>query len=365
MKNRIKKWIKRPVKAAFCTARALAWRFAPVWWESWFVQRGYRCWQEICSRYGEDVHIFFLRGATGDVYLTNLLLPAYLAQHRIARYVLVGDAKGLKVVSDLFGQKHIEPISRWKASALQCFYKLCGPEVTHMTDLFMWQHTLYFNRCRIRMEERFNFMDTYQYYVFGFREAQPLCLPHFCESTEKMRREWEAQGIVPGKTVVIAPYAYSVTPLPDEIWQKIADGLNALGYRVIFCVEPGKEKNPAPNYPSIFFPYAQSVPLLEYAGAFLGLRSGLCDIVSSAQCKLVILYPPPLEKKNYWEHRSDAAFCGLREMGLSNREEAITTPLLQNMEMKSDICNNGEGLRCALIEAVLRCFSHGAGKSSG
>ena len=358
MKSTVKKWSKRIIKKAFYAMRAVAWKVAPVQWESWFVRRGYRCHQEICSQYGQDVHIFFLRGATGDVYLANLLLPEYLKKHHIKKYVLVGDPKGLKVIANLFGQQNVYAISRWKASALQCFYKLCGPEQTHITDLFLWQHTMYFNRCRIRMEERFNFMDTYQYYVFAFDQPRPLHAPHFPAATEEMKQRWEACGIAEGKTVIIAPYAYSVTLLPDEMWRNIADGLDKLGYRVVFSLEPGKEKNPAPNYPSIFFPYAQSVSLLEYAGAFVGLRSGLCDIVSSAHCKMVILYPPSLEKKNYWEHRSDVAFCGLQSMGLNTMVKEITTPLLQNIELQNQngVLEDKKVLSNSLISQIVQEF---------
>ncbi len=50
--------------------------------------------------------------------------------------------------------------------------------------------------------------------------------------------------------------------------------------------------------------------MLEYAGAFLALRSGLCDIISQAQCKKVVIYESGFNAARY-------EYFSLNKMGLS------------------------------------------------
>ena len=328
------KWVLRLSIAAVST-------LFPVEYESCKVRSGYRTYRTIKERYGENCHLFFFRGATGDVFLANSLIPAFTQAKRIQNYVFLGDGKGLKPISKLFGETNIVPLSRWAASCFQSFYKLVGQAQEDITDLFLWQHTMYFNRCRTRMLERFHFMDTYQWYVFGFDCRREAVFPSYSEPNAENQEKWRTMGIDPGRTVIISPNAYSVTGLPGDVWKQIDQALRAMGWKTRYCTNPKNEEAPFKGAQTIWFSFADSVPLLEYAGAFLSVRNGLCDIVSSAGCRMVILYPCALKKTNYSEHRSDAAFCGLRAMGLNENAVEISTPLIRNMEIQSDAYNYG------------------------
>ena len=309
----------------------------PIQYESYKVRTGYRIYCNLKEKYGKDCQLVFMRGATGDVFLANSLLPAYLKEKQINAYVILGDGKGLSALSKMFGVTNVVPLKRWYASCFQSFFKFAVPSKVDITDLFLWQHTMYFNRCRTRMLEQFHFMDTYQWYVFGFPKYQRRVLPRYSENNLENQNKWHNMGIIPGKTIIIVPHAYSVTSPPKSFWKELDHELHSLGWKTLYCVNPKSESSPFHGAETIWFSFADSVPLLEYAGAFLSVRNGLCDIVSSASCRMVILYPNKLETPNYSEHRSDVAFCGLRTMGLNENAIELSTPLIRNVELQSNV----------------------------
>ena len=326
------------------------------YFEIWRIRYGVRLLSSIHKDFGTEVHVIIVRGATGDIYLVNALLPRYLEANGVSNYLIVGDGKNLKKISHLFGETNVIELSRWDASCLQSLYKFCGKEVLNMNDLFMWQHSLYFNRCRIRMEERFNFMDTYQWYVFGFEGKEDLKKPVFLEPGADLIEKWISSGIVPGRTVIVSPCAYSVVGMPQVFWRVITERLEALGYSVVFSINPTHENKPVRKVKYYYSSYEESVPMLNFAGAFLGVRSGFSDIVSSATCKMIILYPKALEKNNYSEHRSDILFAGLKVMGLNNAAIEIETNLLRNRDITNDHIKNEITEVNMLVDKILYYF---------
>ena len=76
-----------------------------------------------------------------------------------------------------------------------------------------------------------------------------------------------------------------------------------MGYRKIF----GLTK-------SVFVPYNQIIDFCNRAGLFIGIRSGLSDIISSSSCKKILIYP---EYSNAWPDDVSIAYLGLQEMGLA------------------------------------------------
>lgn len=276
--------------------------------------KGMRLYREILKKYGKDVHIFIVRGATGDVFLNGLYLDEYVRKRRIRKFVLVGDAKGLGRIAALFGITDTVSLSFEEAEQLQQCYKFF--KCNNVTDLFMWQGSLYFNRCQTRMHREFHFLDTYTYYIYGGMVGrQEWKKPVFQPLTEELEERYRQAGLRKGKTIMIAPFAYSVKNLPAWFWEEIADRLREKGYEVFASINTAVEVNPFGNMDSFFFPFEESEAVLQYCGNFIALRSGLCDIVSMVPCRQVILYPEEMEQLDYRVHRSDMKFSGFEVMG--------------------------------------------------
>lgn len=349
--KRIAKALLRFVIFAFST-------LFPTSYETYKVKKGYKIREILRKKYGRDAIIFLMRGASGDAFLICEFLPYYLKEHKIDRYVLTGNTTGLEQIANLFHIENVSRLSRWQTSCLQSFYKFNNCAEREIIDLFLWQHTMYFNRCRIRMHERFTFMDTYQWYVFGFSEKKEPLLPEFCQFTEQDKEKWNKYGIIENKTIIIAPNAYSITKLPCAFWEKIDSELHSIGWETFYLINPQKEFPPFKKAKTIWFSYFESVGLLNYAGGFLSLRNGLCDIVSSSKCRMVILYPSRLSVKNYNEHRSDMCFCGLKAMGLNDNVTEIETPLLRNTDISlNSMSRNISDLEMKLLEQkIIKSF---------
>ena len=92
-----------------------------------------------------------------------------------------------------------------------------------------------------------------------------------------------------GRTVILAPYAGSFqSNIPSEAWERLVHSLKSMGYDV--CTNCyGEKERPIKNTIPIQFSYEEGIPLIEYAGGFVAVRSGLCDILSQANCSMVIL----------------------------------------------------------------------------
>ena len=92
-----------------------------------------------------------------------------------------------------------------------------------------------------------------------------------------------------GKSVIVSPYAKSVTALPDEVWKYIVSYYCSKGYKC-FTNVVGDEiplKGTVPISPKI----SEMRSVVERAGTFIGIRSGLCDILRTAKARKIALYP--------------------------------------------------------------------------
>ncbi len=329
-----------------------------------FVESMYKVWKgvrildQIREVYGEDTHIFLMRGATGDTYIQLALIDFYMKKRNIVSYKIVADSARCEELAILFQEKNLIAMNGYKVDSIEKAYMLLGKEKLNLTILFPWTYSLYFNRCRIRMTERFHFMDTYQYYVLNLKDGIQMKLPHFLPLPQE---ELVRKGVAKGRTVIIAPEANSVTHLDIEVWNQIINGLKQKGYCVLVNTEHDKGYHTS-NY---FCKYAESVSLLEYAGYFIGLRSGFCDITASAICQKVVIYPAKTARVDYNEHRTEIEFCGLKRMRLIKETDdtltEIDTPLVSNItDTRKKILEESEKRyeQSKLIRKVLDCFEN-------
>lgn len=295
------------------------------------VRKGYRIYRRIRETYGDDTFIFLERGATGDVFLNGLYLEPYARAKGITSYVIVGDAKGISRIAPLFGAENVMQLSFQEAEALQHAYSFLKLE--GMKDVFTWQWSLYFNRCRIRMTERFHFQDTYTYHLYeGLVTKEKWKLPGFVGLDNDLVNKYKKMGILKDRTIILAPFAYSVKNLPDYFWSKLAVLLSQKGYKIMVNINPGSEMNPFPEIEAVQFPFAEIEAILTYAGHFLALRSGLCDIAALVKCHQVILYPEKMQPANYSMHRSDVEFSGFCNMEFdSGHITEISSPLIKDI----------------------------------
>lgn len=321
---------------------------------------GYLTYKKIKIRYGRDTHIFLIRGKTGDIFLYFRLLDEYCKKNNISKYVLVGDGKGLATIKKLYpnitGDCCIT--SEKIGLALQNLYCFLGGPDSGMTLSLMWDVDLMYNRCATRLTDRFNFMDSFYWFLFDLDEK--ITVPKtavFSSCNDKLLKQLNKWGIVKDKTVIIAPYAYCVKLLPVIFWNTIIAELKKRGYYV-FAMLDEWEKNDF-GVPSVFFKYQDSIAVLEYAGHFIGLRSGFCDIASSADCNKVILYPKKPEEFDGSVHRGDLEYSSLITMKLTNSATEVVLPFARdilNCEAETEVFDKRMQEDRGVFQEIFNCF---------
>lgn len=207
---------------------------------------GYLVYKILRHRYGEETKIIVFRGATGDIYIQFLLLKAYLEQAHISSYVVVGDSERFEEIACLFRSDKTYPYSRIEIECLEAWFLFSGKYDRNIMIPFFWTYNNWFNRCRIRMNDRFTFMDTYILISFQLKTngRKIYSLPKF-EDTDRILHLYHNMEIKKGRTVWIAPEANSITELPVCFWNRIICTLKTMGFMVfVNCETPGVTANP-------------------------------------------------------------------------------------------------------------------------
>lgn len=104
------------------------------------------------------------------------------------------------------------------------------------------------------------------------------------------KRRIDKIGVPFGKGILIAPDAVSCSiDMTQQDWINIADMLSSMGYTVFFN---SKNPNLYGKYKKIFLSVRETIIFTHYAGAFIGFRSGLCDVIAAfSDCNQFIIYP--------------------------------------------------------------------------
>jgi hypothetical protein len=97
------------------------------------------------------------------------------------------------------------------------------------------------------------------------------------------------EEIPQGRSVVLSPYAKSVPAIGNEIWRDTVDFFNSHGYKCYTNVVD--DELPLGGTEAISPSLIEMRSVVERAGTFIGIRSGLCDILREAKAKKIALYP--------------------------------------------------------------------------
>ena len=92
-----------------------------------------------------------------------------------------------------------------------------------------------------------------------------------------------------GKAVIFSPYAKSVTAIESKVWRDAVAYYKRAGYKCYTNVV-GDEKSLG-GTEAISPALLEMRSVVERAGTFVGIRSGLCDIIREARAKKIALYP--------------------------------------------------------------------------
>jgi len=256
---------------------------------------GKKVYEKIRADYpGETIFVRPWQG-TGDIYLLGAYMDEMLKNNRTDSYVLTVTTMSIKKTIELFGVKAIL-CGQEDAFHLLQFGRLMGFENLRMVSLNdnLDQRDL----VRIRGYKGLDSHTLFQKLVFRCKER--VTDFHFYQ--ENSDEFFERYGLPKGRTVLLSPYAVTIDEIPMERWERMARKLMQKGLAV--CTNVGSdEEAPIEGTQGLFIPYRQVVDFTEKAGGFVGLRNGLCDIVSSSHARLVVLYPRHKPRRDSFYYR--------------------------------------------------------------
>ncbi|GAA4725985.1 hypothetical protein [Brevibacillus fulvus] len=277
------------------------------------VIQGHRYYKQIRKKYSQDHKIFVCPyTGTGDVYLVGLYFYQYLRQKNINEYVFVVVNQACKKVAQIFGIQNIE-IMPFKSVGKMIRARLFVDELDSLIILNDSWTAVYTNPIQwLRGHNGLNFNDMFRHFVFELPDDATFAFPQETAGEQEVLQIFEENGLTPGKTLVLSPYSNTLFELPQRLWEVIADHYREQGFSV--CTNSsGPKEPPISGTTPVFFPLTQAKAFTDMAGYFIGVRSGLCDIVSQSSCKKVVFY----EKDGVFFQSSTFDYFSLKHMGLS------------------------------------------------
>lgn len=307
------------------------------------ILKGYKTYKKILLKYQDDSNhkIFYMDySGSGDTYLSCSYLssigeisgndifiaPSYLAA-KIAGY---------------YNFKNIEMIEGSCAFSVRKMERFYQSNILWKSLLYESDPLIYSGIMRhIQGYKGFDFMTLLK---IGYEVNLGV------EYTEKTWKQnlilfngrnsiFEKLKFPKGNTVLIAPYAgmNSLFGISFEFYCSITSKLKKLGFVVCTNSNGTCEDRPIPGTLPIFLPHEQMIRFCEDAGYFLGTRSGLCDIVSSAKLKKkIIIYPDQKISQGVGKWID---FFSLNKMGLcddaieynynKNSEQALVNEIIE------------------------------------
>ena len=223
--------------------------------------------------------------ALGDVYLAMAYLPHFLEKRQIcsrrAESCVIGViGKACAGVVGIFGDYKIEVLAQEEMDQIVqavLYTKDTRSFIAHQDRPYAVNLHKALYAKRIPLEQ------IYCCGVFGLHGGEkafaPICLHSYGELGQ----------IKEGRAVVFSPYAKSVTELPDALWKEIVDSYLERGYQCFTNV--AGEEQPLDNTVPISPAISEIQSVAERAGTFIGIRSGICDVLKEAKCRKVALYP--------------------------------------------------------------------------
>ena len=244
------------------------------------MTRGAETLKNIRGRYPAQHLIICPNSALGDVYWAMAFLPAYRAKRGIGEVAVVVAGDGCRQVAEMFGAERIVTLSPTEMDE----FTQAVIYTREDNCLFAHHDRPYTDNIIKYLDKHFmSFIDYYRFAVYGLpRETEPAApanLQPFCGD----------ETLQTGRCVILAPCAKSVTQLPAAFWENIAAEWRGKGRKVFTSIHSGE--TPIRGTVPLELPLNQMTAAAEYAGVFVGLRNGLCDVVHAANCRKIVVFP--------------------------------------------------------------------------
>jgi hypothetical protein len=244
-------------------------------------QAGEKTTKELEKKYPQHFKVFFPFNALGDIYFAMSYWDAYARKKGIDEAVFCTPDKVLADVVHMFGDYPVEVYEQKILDAMiqaAIYTRDENSFIAHQDRPYVvnLQKALYIKK--IPLEQ------IYCCGVYGLPKDTKPTLP--CANNEIYKN---IDRIPAGKSVIFSPYAKSVTALDENVWRKAVLFYTSKGYKCYTNVVG--DEVPLPETEAISPSLFELKSVIERAGTFVGIRSGLCDVIRETKAKKIVLYP--------------------------------------------------------------------------
>lgn len=260
------------------------------------LKKGFEAYEALKVSDRNEMILLSPWNATGDIYIDCLYLPFFLEENNISQYRIVVSNPGAKKIAALFNYE-AELVSEEDAFAILDLARAIGFEELNILNI-----NVNVKKQRIgKLDRDVDFNTLHQRLVFNsdIRRSVPSI------RQEDSEAYFEKNGLKKGRTALISPYTGTFGRISEEICLKIVEMLKDMGYTICTNTAPGEEA--IPGTIGLFLPYSCVIDFVGKAGLFIGMRSGLCDIISSTSARMIVFH-----------NGYHLVFFGLQSMGLKS-----------------------------------------------
>lgn len=235
----------------------------------------------LSKKYPQHFKVFCPFQALGDIYFMISYWNAFARVRNIEYAVFCVTSRVLVDVIHMFGDYSVEVYGQKELDAMiqsviysenkDCFIAHQDrPYVVNLTK------ALYIKKIPIE-----------QIYCCGVYGLPANTKPAKPNADKQMYKNIDK--IPEGKAVIFSPYAKSVTAIEPKVWKSAVNYYTKAGFKCYTNVV-GDEK-PLDGTEAISPSLLEIRSVVEHAGTFIGIRSGLCDILREVKAKKIALYP--------------------------------------------------------------------------
>ncbi len=237
--------------------------------------------EALSEKYEQHFQVFCPFTALGDIYFMISYWQAYAKKKGIEKAVFCVPGKALSDVIRMFGDYAVEVYPQKDLDAM--IQSAIYTQDKH-TFIAHQDRPYVVNLAKALYLKRIPLEKIYCCGVYG--------LPTDTKST-KPKTDLPVynniDSIPEGRAVIFSPFAKSVTAIEQSVWGGAVNYFVSAGYKCYTNVV-GDEK-PLPGTVGISPSILEMRSVVERAGTFVGIRSGLCDILREAKAKKIALYP--------------------------------------------------------------------------
>ncbi len=264
------------------------------------ILKGYTSYKSILLKYQNELvrNIYYMDySGSGDTYLSCEYLSSIGEVDN--EDIFIAPSCLAAEIAKYYNFKHIEVIENSKAFSVRRMERFCQHRIFWRPLLYESEPLIYSGV--MRHMQGYKGIDFMTLLKIGYeinldtpytekKWEQSLAL----RDDSNVDQIFKENNLEKGNTVLIAPYAgrNQLCGVSFEFYCTIAKKLKKLGFVVCTNSSNSDDDIVIPDTISIFLPHGQMIRFCEEAGFFIGIRSGLCDIISSAKMKKkIVIYP--------------------------------------------------------------------------